>query len=118
MRHLQKTRQALLPSALISSVDFMRRRIVGREVNNNAGQLLLPLNIHYKSIIMANNLAEDNKQKDDNKDAAIKPDPETLNTTDPQEHMEGPISSLMHKTGESFENDESEEEARKKKDNK
>lgn len=24
-----------------------------------------------------------------------KPDPETLHTTDPQEHMEGPISSAM-----------------------
>ena len=26
------------------------------------------------------------------------PDPETLHTTDPQEHMKGPISSLMQKT--------------------
>ncbi|RYY98204.1 MAG: hypothetical protein EOO11_08775, partial [Chitinophagaceae bacterium] len=25
------------------------------------------------------------------------PDRETLHTTDPQEHMEGPLSSLMHK---------------------
>ncbi|HEX3934859.1 MAG TPA: hypothetical protein VHW43_09285 [Puia sp.] len=25
------------------------------------------------------------------------PDPETLNTTDPQEHMKGPISSMIHK---------------------
>jgi hypothetical protein len=33
--------------------------------------------------------------KKDNKDAAVKPDPETLHTTDPQEHMEGPISSLV-----------------------
>ncbi len=24
-----------------------------------------------------------------------KPDPETLHTTDPQEHMEGPVSSFM-----------------------
>ena len=24
-----------------------------------------------------------------------KPDPETLHTTDPEEHMEGPISSVM-----------------------
>jgi hypothetical protein len=24
-----------------------------------------------------------------------KPDPETLHTTDPQEHMEGPVSSTM-----------------------
>lgn len=59
-----------------------------------------------------------NNDSDNNKDAAVKPDPKTLNTTDPQEHMEGPISSLMHKTGEGFENDESEKEAEeKKKDN-
>ncbi|MEO7446512.1 MAG: hypothetical protein ABIT96_11480 [Ferruginibacter sp.] len=46
-----------------------------------------------------------------NKDAAVKPDPETLNTTDPQKNMEGPISSLMHKTGESFKTDQTKEEA-------
>jgi hypothetical protein len=33
--------------------------------------------------------------KKDNKDAVVKPDPETLHTTDPQDHMEGPISSLV-----------------------
>ncbi|HTL08343.1 MAG TPA: hypothetical protein VL307_08815 [Chitinophagaceae bacterium] len=41
---------------------------------------------------------EDNKKtgKDQaNKDAVVKPDPETLHTTDPQDHMEGPISSLV-----------------------
>lgn len=41
---------------------------------------------------------DDNKkptEKKDNKDAIVKPDPETLHTTDPQEHMEGPISSLV-----------------------
>ena len=32
---------------------------------------------------------------EDNKNAAAKPDPETLHTTDPQEKMKGPISSLM-----------------------
>ena len=53
--------------------------------------------------------------KDENKDAPVKPEPETLHTTDPQEHMEGPISSLMHKTGESFDTNESKEEADQKK---
>ena len=67
---------------------------------------------------MVNELSENKKQKVDNKDAAIKPDPETLNTTDPQEHMEGPVSSLMHKAGESFESEESEEEVKKKEKNK
>ncbi len=74
--------------------------------------------IHHKIIIMANEQSEKNKQKENNKDAAIKPDPDTLNTTDPQEHMKGPLSSLMHDTGESFENEESEEEIKKKEKNK
>ena len=49
-------------------------------------------------------------EKDNNQDAPVKPEPETLHTTDPQEHMEGPISSLMQKTEENFENDEPAEE--------
>ena len=64
---------------------------------------------------MADHPTEKEKEKEDNKDAAVKPDPETLNTTDPQEHMEGPISSLMHKTGEGFESEEAEREAKEKK---
>ena len=42
----------------------------------------------------------DNKK---NEHEISKPDQETLHTTDPQEHMEGPLSSLMKKTGEGFE---------------
>lgn len=53
---------------------------------------------------------EKNKNIEDNKDAAVKPDPETLHTTDPQEHMEGPLSSLMQGTKEEFEENGSEEE--------
>ena len=64
---------------------------------------------------MADKQTEKDKEKEDNKDAAVKPDPETLNTTDPQEHMEGPISSLMHKTGDAFESEDSEKEAKEKK---
>jgi hypothetical protein len=37
----------------------------------------------------------------------IKPDKETTNTTDPQEHMKGPLSSLMKSTEESFESEDS-----------
>lgn len=32
---------------------------------------------------------------EDNKKPVTKPDEETLHTTDPQEHMKGPISSIM-----------------------
>ena len=64
---------------------------------------------------MADDKTEKNKEKEDNKDAAVKPDPETLHTTDPQEHMEGPISTLMHKLGGDFESDKAEEEVKQKK---
>jgi len=64
---------------------------------------------------MADKQTEKNKERKDNEDAAVKPDPETLNTTDPQEHMEGPVSSLVHKTGEEFESEKSEKEAKEKK---
>jgi hypothetical protein len=40
--------------------------------------------------------------KKDNKDAR-QPDPETLHTTDPQEHMKGPVSSLVQKAKETIE---------------
>jgi len=47
---------------------------------------------------------EDNKKKDINKQDEEKkdnpvsqPDPETLHKTDPQENMQGPLSSLLNK---------------------
>lgn len=64
---------------------------------------------------MPDKQSEKNKEKEDNKDAAVKPDPETLNSTDPQEHMEGPVSSLMHEAGDAFESDKAEKEAKEKK---
>lgn len=59
------------------------------------------------------------KQKDkDMKDRGLKPDPETLNTTDPQDNMEGPVSSIVKNIKENAEenNEESKEEADRKKD--
>ncbi len=49
---------------------------------------------------------ENEKSKDGNKQGALKPNSETLHTTDPQEHMEGPISSLMQKAEKGFEEDD------------
>lgn len=43
-------------------------------------------------------MANDPKNKKDEKDKTqpvSKPDPETLHTTDPQENMKGPVSSVM-----------------------
>jgi hypothetical protein len=58
-----------------------------------------------------------NKEKDKNQPVS-KPDPETLNTADPQEHMKGPVSSFMQNIKEEAnKNDKvSKEEADKKRD--
>ncbi|MEP7164302.1 MAG: hypothetical protein ABI741_06395 [Ferruginibacter sp.] len=64
---------------------------------------------------MSNKNEKDQNGKDDNKDAAVKPDPKTLHTTDPQKKMQGPISSLMHEAGKSLDSDETREEADEKK---
>jgi hypothetical protein len=49
------------------------------------------------------------------KDDALKPDPETLHTTDPQEKMEGPISSIVQNVKEEVEEDDSNEKYDNKK---
>lgn len=64
-------------------------------------------------------MAKNDKNKKEEKDKSqpvSKPDPETLNTTDPQEHMKGPVSSTMQNIKEEAnKNDEvSKEEADKK----
>lgn len=65
----------------------------------------------------------DQKKKDqehipDEKHSGLAPDPETLKTTDPQENMKGPVSSVMQKIDEEAQegNEESKEEADRKKD--
>ena len=63
------------------------------------------------------NLQDKGKDRD-NKDAPIAPDPETLHTTDPQEHMKGPVSSGVQSVKKETEknNEQSKEEADRKKD--
>ncbi|HEY4334937.1 MAG TPA: hypothetical protein VGM89_03545 [Puia sp.] len=47
------------------------------------------------------------ESKKNKKQPLGQPDPETLHTTDPEEHMKGPISSVMQKIKEEVEdNDE------------
>ena len=41
------------------------------------------------------NTDKNKKEEKDKSQPTSKPDPETLNTTDPQEHMKGPVSSTM-----------------------
>ncbi|HMR82661.1 MAG TPA: hypothetical protein PKE30_06000 [Niabella sp.] len=67
---------------------------------------------------MDNENVKKNQENKDHKDAPVKPDPETLGKTDPQEEMKGPVSSLMHKGGKVMEGDEDKDEATKKHDEK
>lgn len=64
---------------------------------------------------MPNNNEEKKKQDEQNKDAAVKPDPATLHTTDPQRKMEGPVSSLVQDVKKKMNHGESKEEADRKK---
>lgn len=61
-----------------------------------------------------------NKQNDstgNEEKKGLKPDPKTLHTTDPQEHMKGPLSSAVQNVKEEVEegDKESKEEADQKK---
>lgn len=71
--------------------------------------------IVLQKLLFMNNRDNNNKEKHSGEPEA-KPDKETLNTTDPQEHMKGPVSSTMHGTGKAFETNETKEEADKKMD--
>ncbi len=65
---------------------------------------------------MANIQQQKKEQDAQNKDAAVKPEPETLHTTDPQRKMEGPVSSLVQGVKNAVNgNDESKAEADAKK---
>lgn len=44
---------------------------------------------------MTNKELDKKESIEQNKDAAVKPEPETLHTTDPQDNMKGPVSSLV-----------------------
>lgn len=60
------------------------------------------------------------KNKADEESSAVQPDPETLHTTDPQDEMKGPVSSIVQAAKEKVEenDEESQEEATKKRDEK
>lgn len=54
------------------------------------------------------------KDHEKNNDPAVKPDPETLGKTDPQDEMKGPVSSLVQRGSKIMESKISKEEADKK----
>ncbi|MES2647985.1 MAG: hypothetical protein V4717_13985 [Bacteroidota bacterium] len=59
---------------------------------------------------MENNQKIKKETENDQQDTPIKPDPETLHTTDPQENMKGPVSSLMQGLKEEFEETDADKE--------
>jgi hypothetical protein len=54
---------------------------------------------------------EERKEPGDRNNDTSKPDEGTTHTTDPQEHMEGPVSSPMKKMGEAFDTDQNKKDA-------
>ncbi|TCJ13572.1 hypothetical protein EPD60_12300 [Flaviaesturariibacter flavus] len=54
---------------------------------------------------------ESNKPNEERKAPAGTPDPAILHTTDPQEHMHGPLSDAMHGIGGAVENTDTNEPA-------
>ncbi len=66
----------------------------------NAVPELLPDDAQKATIEVESKKKEVDKDK---KESPLEADPETLHTTDPQENMEGPISSIMQKIKESGE---------------
>ena len=52
------------------------------------------------------NPKKDKRRNKDKKDEELAPDPETLHTTDPQEKMEGPVSSVIQNIKEEAEENE------------
>lgn len=57
---------------------------------------------------MENEKQKEEVLKEEQREGLLKSDPETLHTPDPQEHMEGPVSSLMHGLGESLDDKDAE----------
>lgn len=66
---------------------------------------------------MINNDPKDKDPKKKNEDGGIQPDPETLGP-EPQEHMEGPISSIIKKIEEAGDDNFGEDEETVEKKNK
>ena len=63
------------------------------EINLHTNGLIFELFVPTKTLIMEKTKEE--KDKKNKKNTGLAPDPETLHTTDPQEHMKGPVSSTM-----------------------
>lgn len=67
---------------------------------------------------MTGHKEENKNRKEQHKYTAVKPEPETLHTPDPQDKMEEPISSLVRVLKDGLNDDETQKEADKEKDRK
>ena len=72
------------------------------------------MNVHKRWFMKHDNENEARKEKE-KAGAPRQPDPETLGTTDPQDHMKGPVSSAVQKVKEEV-NELGTEDLKKKKD--
>ena len=66
---------------------------MGQKIHTEGG-LKFDVLLVTKPFIMANT-SKNKKEEKDKSQPVSKPDPETVHTTDPQEHMKGPVSSFM-----------------------
>jgi len=57
---------------------------------------------------MTNPEKDKQQAEEQNKDASVKPQPETLHTTDPQDEMKGPLSSVVQSGKEAIEENKGE----------
>jgi hypothetical protein len=55
--------------------------------------------------------SDERNYKDNKENSTSQPDHKTLHKTDPQDNMEGPVSSLMHDAGEQFDTEETKQRA-------
>ena len=62
-----------------------------------------------KNLFMSTSHSNKTEPKKEKKQPLGQPDPETLHTTDPQEHMEGPVSSIVQKVKEGVEENDAED---------
>ncbi|MBC7903883.1 MAG: ester cyclase [Gemmatimonadaceae bacterium] len=69
--------------------------ITNQPFNYSTSRLYLGLARILNTLYQTTDMDKKERHHDHSGQPVSKPDPETLHTTDPQEHMEGPISSLM-----------------------
>ncbi len=102
-----------LPNALLNKGKFGQRRLH----LSNMAELLQGVISQTNNQFMTDYIEEGTAQEQ-HKDAAVKPEPKTLQTPDPQKKMEGPISSLVQGAKNILNDNKTKEQADEEKDRK